>query len=66
MKPECRQELIADIEKRLGLKVLDVQVGAIDFLRDMAMLKITYDGDGKGNNEVDNKIKIKNSEYAEM
>ncbi len=66
VKPECRQELIADIEKRLGLKVLDVQVGAIDFLRDMAMLKITYDGDGKGNNEVDNKIKIKNSEYAEM
>lgn len=64
VKPERRQELIDDLEKRLGIKVLDVQVGAIDFLRDMAMLKITYDGEG--NNEVDNKIKIKNTEYAEV
>ncbi len=64
VKPEHRQELIEDLEKRLGIRVLEVQVGAIDFLRDMAMLKITYDGEG--NNEVDNKIKIKNTEYAEV
>lgn len=64
VKPEMRQELIADLENRLGLKVLDVQVGAIDFLRDMAMLKITYEGDA--NNDIDFKLKIKNSDYENM
>ena len=42
--PERREELIADLEKRIGVKVIDVEVGAIDFLRDMAMLRITYEG----------------------
>jgi hypothetical protein len=36
-------------------------VGAVDFLRDMAVLRVYYDG--KGDNEVDNKLKIRNSEY---
>lgn len=66
VKPEKRQELVADLENRLGIEVLDVQVGAIDFLRDMAMLKITYVGDEKGANDVDDKIKIKNTEYAQV
>lgn len=64
VKPEKRQELIADLEQRLGIKVLDVKVGAVDFLRDMAMLRVTYDGKSAG--EIDNKIKIKNSEYADV
>lgn len=64
IRPERRQELVDDLEKRLGIKVTDVQVGAIDFLRDMAMLRISYDG--KGNPDIDNKIKIRNSEYAEV
>jgi Ca2+/Na+ antiporter len=42
--PERREELIADLEKRIGVKVIDVEVGAIDFLKDMAMLRITYEG----------------------
>ena len=64
VKPEKREELIADLENRLGIKVLDVQVGAVDFLRDMAVLKVTYDG--KGSNDVDNLVKIKRSQYAEI
>ena len=64
IKPERRQELIADLEERLGLKVTDVKVGAVDFLRDMAMLSITYIGESSG--EIDKKIKIKNSEYAQV
>ena len=64
VKPEKRQELIADLEQRLGIRVLDVKVGAVDFLRDMAMLRISYDGESAG--EIDNKIKIKNSEYANI
>ena len=64
VKPEKRTALTADLEERLGLKVLDVQVGGIDFLRDMAVLKVTYEGEG--GNDTDNKLKIKNSEYANV
>ena len=42
--PERRPELIADLEKRLGVKVKHVEVGSIDFLRDMAMLRVSYEG----------------------
>lgn len=40
--PERRQELIADLEARTGLKVLDLEIGHIDFLRDVAYIKMTY------------------------
>jgi hypothetical protein len=43
--PERRPELIADLEKRLGVKVVKVDIGAIDFLRDMAMIRVSYEGD---------------------
>jgi hypothetical protein len=42
--PERRPELIADLEKRLGVKVKHVEIGSIDFLRDMAMLRVSYEG----------------------
>ena len=42
--PERRGELIADLEKRLGVKVEKVEIGSIDFLRDMAMLRVSYEG----------------------
>ena len=64
IKPECRQELIADLEKRLGQKVLAVRVGAIDFLRDMAVLRVYYEGNDSG--DVKNMLKIKNSDYASV
>ena len=64
IKPEKRKELIADLELRLGIAVTDVKVGAIDFLRDMAVLRVYYQGDG--DKEIDNKLKIKNSEYANV
>ncbi|MBR1850010.1 MAG: DUF4956 domain-containing protein [Bacteroidales bacterium] len=40
--PERRAELIADIERRTGLEITNVQVGSIDFLKDAAWLKVTY------------------------
>ena len=42
--PERKNELIADLEKRLGLEIVQVEVGAVDFIRDMAMVKIRYRG----------------------
>lgn len=41
--PEKRAELIADLEKRTGLKILSVEVGTVDFLKDSVLLRIFYD-----------------------
>ncbi len=41
--PEKRDELVADLEKRLGVNVVRVEVGAVDFLVDMAMLRVYYE-----------------------
>ena len=41
--PEKREELIADLEKRTGLKIVAIEVGAIDFLKDSVILRIYYD-----------------------
>lgn len=42
IQPERREELIADLERRLGHKVSRVEVGNVDFLRDVAFLKVYY------------------------
>jgi len=64
IKPERREELIADLKERLGLNVIAVRVGAVDFLRDMAVLRVYYEGNDSG--DVKNILKIKNSEYASV
>ncbi|MCQ2238179.1 MAG: DUF4956 domain-containing protein [Bacteroidaceae bacterium] len=38
-----RTELIADIEERFELKVVKYQIGAIDCLKDMALIKVWYE-----------------------
>jgi uncharacterized membrane protein len=62
--PERRQELIDDLQARLGLNITNVEVGAVDFLKDMAMLKITYDG--LSSQEVDHLLKFKNAQLTEF
>ena len=61
--PERRDELIADLEKRLGVKVIKIDVGAIDFIRDMAMLRIAYEGT---ETPADSILKLKNSQLQEF
>lgn len=47
--PERHDELIADLKKRTGLDITKVSIGSIDFLKDMALLKIFYkDNDDEG------------------
>ena len=41
--PDKRAELIADLEKRTGLKIERVEVGIIDFLKDACLIRIYYD-----------------------
>lgn len=60
IKPENRAALIADLEDRTGLKVLDVEIGHIDFLRDVAYIKVTYPLEkGKTHNSIDQMVKLK-------
>lgn len=54
--PDRHDELIADLEKRLGLKITKVEVGAVDFLKDTTMLKIHYHADES--NSVNHMIKL--------
>ncbi len=43
--PEHYDDLIADLKKRTGLDVTKVDIGSIDFLKDMALLKIFYNSE---------------------
>lgn len=40
--PDKHNEMKADLTERLGIDVLHVEVGSVDFIRDMAMLKVYY------------------------
>lgn len=48
IRPDRRAELVADLEERTGLKIKRVLVGKVDFLRDVANLKIYYDDATRG------------------
>lgn len=40
--PEKRDDLLSDLEKRLGVKVENVEIGHVDFLKDAAFIKVSY------------------------
>lgn len=42
IKPEKKAELMLDLELRTGLKINRISIGKIDFLRDIAIIKIYY------------------------
>lgn len=57
--PERRDELVEDLKRRTGLEITKVEVGAIDFLKDMAMLRVYYHSGGRlCSNSVDNKTHL--------
>jgi Domain of unknown function (DUF4956) len=41
--PERKRELIDELEKRTGLKIFQVEVGDIDFLKDSVILEVYYE-----------------------
>ena len=50
--PERRGDLIDDLRKRTGLNIKDVAIGSIDFLKDMALIKVYYtETDNKDNDD---------------
>lgn len=42
IKPENRKKLIEDLRERTGLNITRVEIGKIDFLRDVAQIRIYY------------------------
>jgi hypothetical protein len=67
VKPDRREELIEDIRERTGLDVITVEVGGLDMLRDMAVVKVYYRSQNRDvSNSVNNKVKVKDSEYTEF
>ncbi len=54
--PEREKELIEDLKNRTGLDIIKVEVGNIDFLRDVAYIKLFYK---PNNNELTHNISSK-------
>lgn len=42
IRPDRYDELVADLSERLGVEIDRVEVGAVDFLKDMIMLRVFY------------------------
>ena len=64
IKPEKHDELVADLEERLGVKVIKVEVGGVDFLRDSAVLRVTYDSNKQY--DVNKMYEVRKSEWRHM
>lgn len=58
IKPERYDDLVKDLEERLGLKVDRVEVGAVDFLKDMTMLRVFYHDEEARIKPVDRMLKL--------
>ena len=58
IKPERYEELKADLEARLGLQINRVEVGAVDFLTDMTMLRVFYNDPDNRSKPVDRMFKV--------
>jgi hypothetical protein len=54
IKPQKKEELLADLKERTGLEITKVEVGHIDFLRDVAFLKVYYKAESGEINTIDN------------
>ena len=57
--PEKRAELIADLENRVGVKVDNLEIGHVDFLRDAAFIKVYYTLDKGQTGSIDSLTRTK-------
>lgn len=56
--PEKRAELIADLEKRTGLKIDRIEIGLIDLLKDACLIRIFYDNPADRGNSIEEMTKM--------
>ena len=62
IKPDKREELLADLKERTGLEIVKVEIGGIDFLRDMSVIKVYYHSDEVST--IDSQVKMTREEYT--
>lgn len=62
IRPDRREQLIADLTERTGLRITDVEIGSIDFLKDSTMLRVFYETSGKEWNAADSMLKLPREE----
>ena len=65
IQPDRKADLIADLEQRLGLKMIQVEVGSVDFTRDMAMVKIRYRGK-RTDGDISHELKLSKDQLKEF
>lgn len=63
--PDKYDEMVADLKKRLGLDIVKVEIGAVDFLRDMVVLKVYYKPQNDDVNTIDGIIKLNKEQWAQ-
>ena len=63
IKPDRREELKGDLEERLGIDIIRIEVGGVDFLRDTAVLRVTYKGSRQ--NDVDKQFQVRKSQWRD-
>lgn len=61
IKPDKREELLVDLKERTGLDIVKVEIGGIDFLRDMSVIKLYYRAEEMST--VDGNLKMHAEEY---
>ena len=59
IRPDRREELLADLKERTGLDIIKIQIGSINFLKDTAFIKITYVPEDDEPNDIDMITKFK-------
>ena len=58
IKPHQYHELLEEVRERTGLKIIDIEVGAINYLQDSVMLKVYYIPPVGKDNSVDTLLKL--------
>ncbi len=66
IRPEKREELVADLEQRTGLTITKVEVGGIDFLKDSVVLRVTYEDGAAEQKDVDRQFTVRKSQWREV
>lgn len=58
IRPDRYEELKAEVEERTGLEVINIEIGAINYLQDSVMLKVYYKLPNDESNSVDKMMKL--------
>lgn len=62
IKPSQRDLLLQEVRERTGLEIINIEVGAINYLQDTVMLKVYYELPDGESNSVDTHLKLPREE----